>query len=89
MPRVTWPLLHDRPSVRLVLMPGDQPTTFDLLADTGAGSNSSLFDLILLAKDCWQCGSLAGWDVDLSGVYAGRYPLFVVRAQIPALVFDD
>jgi hypothetical protein len=30
-----------------------------------------------------------GWDVDLSGAYAGRHPLFVVRAQIPALRFDD
>jgi hypothetical protein len=88
MPRVTWPLLNDRPSVGVVLMRAGWPTTFTLLADTGAGSNKEVFDLILAASACQLCGTEVGWDVSLSGAYSGRYPLFDVRVQIPALRFD-
>ena len=90
MPRITWPLLNDRPSVRLVLAPDEgHPTTFDLLADTGAGSNASVYDLILLESDCRRFGSAVGWDVMLSGAYVGRCPVYGVHVQIPALAFDD
>src|SRR5262245_25832412 len=89
MPRVTWQLLHARPTVRAVLLPDGEPATFDLLADTGAGSNNEVFDLILTESDCLLCGTPVGWDVSLSGAYTGRYPLFVVRLQIPAIRYDD
>jgi hypothetical protein len=46
MPRVTWPLLNDRPAVRVVVMLGGQPTTIDLHADTGAGAASSAFEFL-------------------------------------------
>jgi hypothetical protein len=88
MPRVTWPLLNERPGVRLMLTPaGGQPTPFDLLADTGAGSNSSDYELILLESDCWSCGAPAGFLVKMSGAFAGSYLLFRVIVQIPTLGF--
>src|SRR5271169_4046549 len=89
MPRVTWPLLNDRPAVHVVVLLGGQPTTIDLHADTGAGSASSVFDLLLLERDCWLCGRPTGKLIPLTGAYAGGpYYLFSVRVQIPALTFD-
>ena len=88
MPRVTWPLLNDRPVVRVEVMLGGQPTTIDLHADTGAGAASSAFDLILLS-DCWLCGRPTGSFMGLTGAHAGGpYWLFWVRVRIPALAFD-
>jgi hypothetical protein len=89
MPRITWPLLNDRPSVRVVLTSGGRPMTSTLLADTGAGSNKEVFDLMLEVGACRQCGNAVGWDVSLSGAYAGRFPLYALRVQVPALRFDD
>jgi hypothetical protein len=89
MPRVTWPLLNDRPSARVVVVLGGQAATLDLHADTGAGAASSAFDLLLLESDCWLCGKPTGHVVDLSGAHSGHYLLFEVRVQIPALAFDD
>ena len=89
MPRVTWPLQNDRPSVQVVVLLSGQHTTFDLHADTGAGASTSAFDLILLESDCWVCGRPTGFVVPLTGAYSGHHLLFKVRAQIPALAFDD
>jgi len=88
MPRITWPLMNDRPGVQVVLLDG-QPTTFDLHADTGAGAASSAFDLILLERDCWSFGNPAKSLISLTGAYAGSHLLFWVQVQIPALAFDD
>ena len=89
MPRVTWPLLNDRPAVHVVIMLGDQPTTIDLHADTGAGAASSAFEFLLLESDCWLCGRPEGSLIELTGAYTGGfYLLFWVRVQIPALAFD-
>jgi hypothetical protein len=91
MPRVTWPLLNDRPSLRIdvVSVDGQSITTFDLHADTGAGAASSAFDLILLESDCWSFGNPSGSFVSLTGAYAGGpYWLFWIQVRIPALGFD-
>jgi hypothetical protein len=91
MPRVTWPLLGDRPCARVVVVALDgQATAIDLHADTGAGAASSAFDLLLLESDCWQWGRPANPPVvTLTGAHAGYFYLFQVRVQIPALAFDD
>ena len=90
MPRVTWPLLNDRPAVRVVVMLGGQATTIDLHADTGAGAASSAFELLLLESDCWLYGRALGSFIELTGAHAGGpYYLFRVRVQIPGLAFDD
>jgi hypothetical protein len=88
MPHVTWPLLHDRPSVQVVLALGDpQTATRDLLADTGAGSNSEAFELILTESDCRLYGALTGASVFLSGAFVGLFSIYNVIVQIPALGF--
>jgi len=89
MPRVTWPLLNDRPSARVVVALDSQAATFDLHGDTGAGSASSEFDLLLLESDCWVWGRPTGYVISLSGAHSGHHLLFEVRVQIPALAFDD
>jgi len=89
MPRVEWPLRHGRPCVDIVLtlVTGGQPIPRMLLADTGAGSQSSGIDLVLDENDCLLCGGLAGSSVILSCAYVGSFPLYDLFVQIPALGF--
>ena len=91
MPRVTWPLLGDRPSTRVVIVALDgRAIAIDLHADTGAGASSSAFDLLLPESDCRLWGRVADPPlVALMGAYAGYHYLFDVRVQVPALAFDD
>src|SRR5438128_632681 len=62
MPRVEWPLRHGRPCLQIVLTlaAGSLPFPRMLLADTGAGSQTSGIDLILDEQDCLLCGGLTG-----------------------------
>ena len=89
MPRVEWPLQHGRPCVQIVLTltQGGQPLPRTLLADTGAGSQSSGVDLILDEDDCLLCGGVPGPTVNLRGAYVGSFPLYDLHALLPALGF--
>ena len=91
MPRKAWPLRYDCPSVEVVLTmrAGGQALPLHLLADTGAGSAASAFELILDESDCLLCGGRPLHAVRLGGAYAGVFPVYVVRAQIPDLMFDQ
>jgi hypothetical protein len=90
MPRVLWPLLHDRPIVEVVLSltSGGQPLTRQLIADTGAGTAQAGFELLLHENDCLACGGIPSHPVTFGGAYTGSFPVYVVRIQIPALSFD-
>jgi hypothetical protein len=90
MPRVQWPLLHHRPIVEVVLplTSGAQPLIRRLIADTGAGTAQAGFELLLREDDCLACGGIPSHPVSLGGAYAGSFPVYVVRIQIPALSFD-
>jgi hypothetical protein len=59
MPHVQWPLAHGRPCVEIVLtlVQGGQALRRTVLADTGAGSQASAFELILDEDDCLVCGN--------------------------------
>jgi hypothetical protein len=91
MARVDWPHRNGRPCVRLVftLEPGGQASPRNLLADTGAGSSKSVFDLILDEHDCILCGGLPGAAVTLGGAYAGKFPLYDIAVKCPELDFDQ
>ncbi len=90
MPRVQWPLRHGRPCVQVVLTlaQGGQPLPRTLLADTGAGSGTAGFQLILDEDDCLLCGNPLQ-PVLLGGAYAGSFPTYVLPVRLPALGFDQ
>jgi hypothetical protein len=65
-----------------------QTTPRNLLADTGAGSDQSLFELIMEERDCVTCGGNFTGMVQLGGAYSGSFPLYSVRVAVPQLGFD-
>src|SRR5262245_31662912 len=90
MPRAVWPLKHGRPRAEIVLV----STTGLLLprevvADSGAGSIHSPFELILNNQDCLSCGADFIAMIQLRGAFAGTFPLYTLRVQVPPLSFDD
>jgi hypothetical protein len=91
MPRVLWPLRHGRPCVQVVLTlaAGGQLFPRTLLADTGAGSQTSLFELILDEDDCLLCGGNPLQPVLLGGAYTGSFPIYGISVRLPALGFDQ
>jgi hypothetical protein len=90
MPRATWPLWQGSPAIEVVLtlVAGNHPLSLCILADTGAGNSASRFELILEESDCFLCGGTAGPGIRLGGAYAGLFPLYRVRVQVPQLGFD-
>ena len=90
MPRVLWSLVNGRPVVQGVLTSAvtGQGIRRDLLADTGAGTARAGFEILLTDKDCLSCGGIPAQPVLLGGAYAGSFPVYVIRIQIPALGFD-
>ena len=91
MPRVLWPLQLGRPCVQVVLTlaQGGQPLPRTLLADTGAGSLLSGFELILEEDDCLLCGGVPLQSITLGGAYTGSFPTYGIRVQLPALGVDE
>src|SRR2546422_127213 len=89
MPRQFWSLLHDRPSIQIVLTltPGRQQLARNLLADTGAGAARAGVDLLLDEDDCLHANGTPTRTVTLGGSYVGAYLLYRLHVQIPALGF--
>lgn len=90
MPRVVWPLLHNRPMVEVVLtrVSDGQPVLRQLLVDTGAGTRVDPEELVLLESDCVMFGGRAGKSVQMSGAYKATFPIYLLRVQLPGLLFD-
>jgi len=90
MPHIDWPLRNGRPSVQVVLTlaQGKQQIVRELLADTGAGSLLSGFELILDEDDCLLCGGNPLQPITLGGAYTGVYPIYLLPVQIPTLGFS-
>ncbi|HTU92653.1 MAG TPA: hypothetical protein VMF69_21410 [Gemmataceae bacterium] len=91
MPRVQWPLWRNRPCVQvaLALTVTGQPLPRNLLADTGAGNRHSDFELVLDEMDCLRCGVRTSSSIFLGGAYSGRFWIYDVPVQIPALGFTQ
>ena len=89
MPRVQWPLWQNRPCVQIVLTltATGQLLPRTLLADSGAGSRSSDFELILDEADCLRCGGLRLFPRILRGAYRGNFWVYGIALQVPALGF--
>jgi len=90
MPAAQWLLQNDRPVVEIVLsMSGGQEVVRSLIADTGAGTRQSVFQLILDENDCLQSGAILIDRVQLGGAYSGVFPVYLVDVRIPQLNFAD
>ena len=91
MPRVQWPLHQGRPCVQvfLTLAQGGQLLPRILLADTGAGSRTDPFQLVLDEDDCLLCGGFPYPSVTLGGAYVGTFPIYDIPVRLPALGFDQ
>jgi hypothetical protein len=89
MPRAEWPLLNDQPVIQIVLTlaPGGNKSIRTLLADTGAGTSQSTFELLLDEQDCLLCGGKPAQSVGLGGAYVGSFPRYRLRVAIPQLNF--
>jgi hypothetical protein len=60
-----------------------------LLADTGAGSDQALFELTLDEDDCLLCDTTDMGQVQLRGAYAGLFPIYGIRVEIPQIGCDE
>ncbi len=91
MPVAKWPLQNDRPMIQVVLsvMNGGQDVIRGLVADTGAGTRQSIFQLVLAEQDCLQCGGILMGHIQLGGAYSGSFPVYLVNVRIPQLTFDE
>jgi len=91
MPRIDWPLHKGRPSIQvtLTLAQGGQTIERNLLADTGAGSIFSGFEIVLHEDDCLLCGGNPLQPIPLAGAYAGVFPVYLLPLQISALGFSE
>jgi hypothetical protein len=73
--------------VVLTLIASGKPVLLNLLADTGAGSENAVVDLILDEDDCLICGHPVKF-IRLGGAYTGTFPTYTLPVQLPALGFD-
>jgi hypothetical protein len=91
MPRVQWQLRRGRPCIEVVLTLaiGGQSLVRTLLADTGAASQNAGFQLLLDERDCLLCGGVPASTVRVRGAFTGRFPMYDIAVQIPALGFFD
>jgi hypothetical protein len=91
MPPAQWLLDNGRPLIQVVapLHSGGQDLVRRLVADTGAGTRQSVFQLVLDEKDCLQCGGIRMGQVRLGGAYSGSFPVYLVDVRIPQLNFAD
>lgn len=89
MPRVDWPVADGRSIVQTELrMAREWSSTRTLLADTGAGTLNSLFDIVLSESDCRRCSLRPFGSVALRGAFQGSHPVYMVRLRIVQLDFN-
>lgn len=91
MGSVEWPLHMQRPQIEVVISPfgAKRELVRRLLADTGAGTRTDVFELILDEDDCVQSSGIPMQQVRLSGAFQGEFPVYLIDIRIPALGFDD
>ena len=90
MPAAPWFLQNHRPVIEIVLCAsGGHDLVRSLVADTGAGTRQSVFQLILDENDCLQCGAILIDHVQLGGAYSGVFPIYLVDIRLPQLNFDE
>jgi hypothetical protein len=59
-----------------------------MLADSGAGSETAPFELVLDNNDCLACAGHPMGTIQLGGAYTGPFPLYELRVFILNLGFS-
>jgi hypothetical protein len=89
MARSLWVHISGRPAVEIELVSvAGRRGTRTLLADTGAGSSRSHFDVVLSEADCHAFGKRPLQGVKLGGAYDGWFSVYLIRVAIPSVGFD-
>jgi len=90
MPPAQWPLRNRRPTVEVMIPHGKRRRRRRLLADPGAGSNESNFELLLSEADCNRStdNSLLG-QVQLGRAYSGWFNVYLIEVRITRLGFAE
>ena len=87
MPPVRWGLRNRRPVVELTLPFARGRRR--LLADTGAGSADSNFELLLREADCERASDAVVGQVQLGRAYTGWFNVYLIEVRIPRLQFAE
>jgi hypothetical protein len=74
-----------RPHIEVSLPQAKGRRVRRLLADTGAGSDESPFELLLIERDCIRSGGLLTGAVSIGGAYAGWFNVYSIDVRISAL----
>jgi hypothetical protein len=88
MPPVQWPLRNRRPAIELMISLGKRLRRRRLLADTGAGSNESNFELLLRESDCQRSSDILLAQVQLGHAYSGLFNVYLIEVRIAELNFS-
>lgn len=90
MTRSVWPLKDGRPIIRVDLpLPNGGSTARTLLADTGAGTARSEFELVLDEEDCLLTGAFPCDPVRLRGAYEGVFRVYLLCVRVPGIPEDQ
>lgn len=86
-----WALRNGRPiiEVETFLRNSGQAIARSLVADTGAGSQESVFELVLDEATCRACDGIPMGRIQLGGAYSGTFPVYLVQARLAPLGFDE
>jgi hypothetical protein len=89
MTRSIWPLRNGRPTIQIELpLPDGKTVARTLLADTGAGTTRSEFELVLDEEDCLLGGAFPCDPIQLRGAYAGTFPVYLLSIRVPGIPED-
>jgi hypothetical protein len=88
--RAHWLIVNGRPVIEIELVGiSGPPEPRWLLADTGAGSTDSDFELLLKETDCRRVAGRPFQSIRLGGAYRGWFPVYLVGIRIPTLSFQS
>jgi hypothetical protein len=90
MPPIRWPLRHRRPTIAVTLPQAKGKRVRRLIADTGAGTDQAIFELLLREADCRGSGNppVLGL-VHLGGAYSGWFNVYSLDVRISRLGFAE
>jgi hypothetical protein len=85
-PSALWPFQRGRPMVGVELLSCSDPfLQRRLMADTGAGTAHSAWDIALSEDDCLRYGEAPAGVVELGGAYSGLFLVYRVDVAVPPL----